>query len=143
MDIHTIMRYILGGLYIVLAIGNFIYTWWRTRVKGPDFRVNKIWGITTHPKKAGKEIQCHFSAYYLRWNYGDIPAFFQYKIRVQVRVGEKIYANEMREKITLQPQTDGKKQLSLNLPQGSTDWTDGTVTFTCEYYDHKGESPYH
>lgn len=56
-DIGTIIGYIFGGFGTLLAIGNFIYTWLKTRIKGPDFRINKIWGLTSDPTKAGQQMQ--------------------------------------------------------------------------------------
>ena len=139
LNIEIIIGYIIGGTGTLLALLNFIYTWWKTRVRGPDFRINQIWGIATNPTKAGKQTQCYFSLYYERWNYGDRPAIFHYEIKVEVLVGDKPFSNTTYEEITLEPQRGEKKQLGLNLPEGSINWSKGIVTFTCDYFNHKGK----
>jgi len=134
-----IIGYIIGGVSTFLAIANFIYTWLKTRVKGPDFRINKIWGLTTNPTKMGNQMQCYITFFHQRWNYGDRAALFNYKIEVQTFANNKMYSNETSEEILLQPQIGDRKKVALNLPEGSVDWTEGTVKFQCDYFDHTGK----
>ena len=123
------------GLFgFIFALLSYLFTLWRTRIKGPKIMVSEI---IPRELPAQAFVDGKIKVNFIYSNFGDMPTYYFYKANVVI-IGE-IQESEKDSPLRIDVGQIAQKHILFILPPKLRNWSEGFIQFHGEYINKKGK----